>query len=251
MFKKALLQADLTPSQAEILEYLYQNRAAKASEIASQIKRSRAIVYKEAEALVEMGIIEKIERPGQVAIFKAGHPSLLQKLMDKKEKQLKKDKELLNSYLPDMVANYNLANNRPGISFHEGVEGLGKIYEEILREGQYLYLIRARREPVYKEKFAAMVEQFVERRVKKGIKVMGIFASDVDNPEQDAALLLEKFNVGKDMYTAPVEIYIFGNKVAILSFSEELIGMIIESKQVAQSLQQIFLLATFAAKVRK
>ena len=35
------------------------------------------------------------------------------------------------------------------------------------------------------------------------------------------------------MYTAPVEIDIFGDKVAILSFGKELVGMIAESKQIA------------------
>ena len=49
MFKKALLQTDLTPTQAEILDFLYQNKEAKASVIAKKIQRSRAIVYKELE----------------------------------------------------------------------------------------------------------------------------------------------------------------------------------------------------------
>ena len=96
MFKKVLLQADLTSSQAEILDYLYQNKEAKASKIAKKIKRSRAIVYKEGEELANLGIIEIIDKPNQVSIYQAKHPSELRKLLDLRENKLKKDKELLN-----------------------------------------------------------------------------------------------------------------------------------------------------------
>jgi predicted transcriptional regulator len=248
MFKKALMQADMTPSQAEILEYLYQNKKAKASEIATKIKRSRAIVYKEAEELIGLGIVQKIEKPGQVVLFKAGHPSLLQKLMDKRESQLKKDKELLNSYLPDMISNYNLANNRPGVRFFEGVDGLEKIYEEILDEGKDFLLVRPRHEAVYNEKIAPIVDKFIENRIKKNIRVTSISASDIYDTERDAKILLTKFNIDKKAYTVPVEIDIFGNKIAILSFGEELIGMIVDSTQIAQSMRELFMLATFASK---
>ena len=45
-----------------------------------------------------------------------------------------------------------------------------------------------------------------------------------------------------------LEIDIYGNKVALLSFGKELIGTIIESKQIAEALKQIFDLAKLGAK---
>ena len=243
------LQIDLTPSQAEILEYLYQNREAKASEIARQIKRSRAIVYKEIEEMVKLGIAEKKQGPGSVSLFTAGHPSLLKKLLDNRESQLKKDRELLNNYLPDIISSYNLINNRPGIKMYEGVEGLKQIYDEIINEGKDFFLIRSAYEPVYKEKILPIVDEFIKKRVKKNIAVTAITPTDVlANPAQDASWLMKRFMVNKNMYDAPVEIDIFGSKVAILSFGDELIGTIIESKQIAQSLVQLFNLAALGAK---
>ena len=249
MIKDMFLQIDLTPSQAEILEYLYQNREAKASEIARQIKRSRAIVYKEIEEMVKLGIAEKKQGPGSVSLFTAGHPSLLKKLLDNRESQLKKDRELLNNYLPDIISSYNLINNRPGIKMYEGVEGLKQIYDEIINEGKDFFLIRSAYEPVYKEKILPIVDEFIKKRVKKNIAVTAITPTDVlANPAQDASCLMKRFMVNKNMYDAPVEIDIFGSKVAILSFGDELIGTIIESKQIAQSLVQLFNLAALGAK---
>lgn len=249
MFKKVLLQTDLTPSQAEILEYLYQNKEEKASIIAKNIKRSRAIVYKELEGLANIGIVAKIEKPGKVTVFSAGHPSLLEKLLENREKQLKKDRELLSNYLPDMVSAFNLINNKPGIKIYEGIEGLEKIYEEILREGKDIFLVRSAYEPTYKEKIIPIVNDFIKNRVKKNIKVTAITPSDeLSDPSKDATWLMTRFATNKESYDAPVEIDIFGNKIAILSFGDELIGMIIESKQIAQSLTQIFQLASLGCK---
>lgn len=251
MFKKVLLQADLTPSQSEILDYLYQNKEGKASEIAKTIKRSRAIVYKELEEMAKTGIIIKKERPNQVTVFMAGHPSLLKKLLDNREAQLKKDRELLNNYLPDIVSSYNLIHNRPGIKMYEGVEGLEKIYEEILNEGKDIFLIRSAYEPVYKEKILPIVNEFIKNRIKKNISVTAITPTDdLADPTKDATWLMKRFMVSKEMYDAPVEIDIFGNKIAILSFGDELIGMIIESKQIAQSLTQLFMLASLGTEAQ-
>ncbi len=253
MFKKVLLQADLTPSQAEILEYLYQNKEAKASEIAKKIKRSRAIVYKEVEELANIGVIERIDGPNQVSIFRANHPSQLKKLLDLRENKLKKDRELLNNYLPDMISGYNLMHNKPGIRFFEGIEGLKKIYNEILKEEKDFYLIRSAYEPVYKKEIVPIIEQFIKKRVAKNIKVKAITPTDIkeSSSENDAKWLMERFWVDKDMYNAPVEIDIFGDKTAILSFGEELVGMVIESRQISQSLKQLFLLAVLGTKIKK
>lgn len=251
LFKEALSRAGLTTTQGEILGYLYQNKEAKASEVAQKIKRSRTIVYQEMEKMEEMGIVLKEEKPNQVAIFAAAHPSVLKKLLESKEAQLRKDRQLLESYLPEVISSYNLNHNRPGIKFYEGAKGLEKIYEEILKEGKDFHLFRTAYESVYNDKIAPIVENFIKRRVKKGIKVTAIVPSDVKDPGKDAGWLMKRFNVDQRMYTAPVEIDIFGSKVAVLSFGEELIGMIFDSKQIAESLRQIFILATFASKKAK
>ena len=157
---------------------------------------------------------------------------------------------MLNNYLPDILSSFNLINNRPGIKFFEGVNGMEEIYNEILKEGKDFHLIRTAYEPTYNNKIAPIVEEFIKRRTEKNIKVIAIIPSDVNDPKKDARWLMQRFNVDKRKYTAPVEIDIFGDKVAILSFGEELVGIIIESKQIAQCLKQVFDLATFASKIK-
>lgn len=58
--------------------------------------------------------------------------------------------------------------------------------------------------------------------------------------ESDKKMLLERTWYKPEDYTAPVEWSVFGNKVALISFGKEAMGMIIESKQIAESLRQMF-----------
>ena len=250
MFKKVFLKAGLTPTQADILDYLYKNKEEKASIIAKKIKKSRAIVYKDLDELVNLNIVEMTNKPDAISYFRIGHPSTMEKFFDKKESEVKKDRQLFNNYMPDMISDYNLIHSKPGIRYYEGIEGLERIYNKIIEEGRDFYLIRSAYEPVYKKQIIPIVEKFIKKRIAKNIKVKAITPTDIErsNSDNDTKWLMERFWVDKSMYNSPVEIDIFGNKVAILSFGDELIGMIIESKQIATSLKQLFILSTLGAK---
>jgi predicted transcriptional regulator len=182
-FKKVLLQTNLTPSQAEILEFLYQNKEAKAGEIAKKINRSRAIVYKEIEELANISLIERKDKPGQASVFMAGHPSLLQKLIEKSELELKKDRELLNNYLPDMISSYNLMQNKPGVRYYEGKEGMIDALDYISKDFQdgdeiisFVKVLPVEYEKDINEAFA----DFIKKRIKKNVKTRVV---SLDTPE--------------------------------------------------------------------
>jgi hypothetical protein len=54
--------------------------------------------------------------------------------------------------------------------------------------------------------------------------------------------------VPEQAYSAPVEISVYNSRVAIISFGEEAVAMLIESPQVADALRQIFAMAKVGAK---
>jgi len=134
MYKNVFLRAGLSPTQAEILDFLYEKKEAKASEIAIKIKKSRAIVYKDLDELASLKVIERIDGPSMISIFRIEHPSNMEKFFEIRENKLKKDKDLFNNYLPDLVSSYNLMSNKPGVRFYEGVEGVKKIFDDLLNK---------------------------------------------------------------------------------------------------------------------
>jgi HTH-type transcriptional regulator, sugar sensing transcriptional regulator len=241
MYKKLLLQSDLTPSQAEILNYLYQNKEAKASLIANKIKRSRAIVYKETEELAEIGMIEKIDKPNQVSIFRAAHPFALKKIFEKKEKELKKDKELLESYLPDMISSYNLMSNKPGVRYYEGEEGIWKILNDTLKSKTEILTI-ADVEAV--DKYLKEInKKYVEKRNKKKIKkrLLALDSEYARDHFADKGELTDLKLIDLEISPFSTSLQIYDKKIAYITMTKEsLTGTLIEDENIYSMHKALF-----------
>lgn len=246
MYKKILLQADLTPSQAEILDYLYQNKEAKASEIAKKIKRSRAIVYKEGDELANIGVIERVDNPNQISIYRAKHPSELKKLLDLRENKLKKDRELLNSYLPDMVSGFNLMHNKPGMKIFEGIEGIKKVLDDTLygnKNKQLLTFSDVAGYSIYLKDWNT--NHYAPKRAKLGIYEKVIIPDDkkaLDYMKNyQANDITDIIFIDSSNFPFKTEVNIYDDKVSFVTFSERgHIGVIIDNPEIAKTLTSIF-----------
>jgi DNA-binding MarR family transcriptional regulator len=139
MYKKIFLKAGLSPTQAEILDYLHEKKNDKASNIAKSIKKSRAIIYKDLEEMIKLNLIEKIEKPNKITTFQIQHPANIEKFFDKKENEVKKDRALFQNYLPDMISNYNLMSNKPGIRYYEGKDAIDIVAKDSLTAQTEIY----------------------------------------------------------------------------------------------------------------
>lgn len=163
-----LAKAGLTGTQAEVFVYLLENGEEKASVIAKNTKRPRGVAYKALEELVELEIVEKIEKSGKIATFRSKHPSALEKMFENKEKQAKKDKEQFFASLGDFVSLYNLSTQKPGVSYFEGNDGMEKILQDALTSNTDIYMY-CDIETMIKSA-TEINEKYGEKRKRLGIK---------------------------------------------------------------------------------
>lgn len=138
--KSILSKAGLTGTQTETFAFLLEHGEKKASAVAKGTKRPRGVAYKALEELLELGLVEKIEKGGKIATFRPVHPSVLEKFFENKEKQAKKDKEQFFASLPDLVSLYNLSTQRPGVTYFEGDEGVTKLLDDTLTSNTDVYM---------------------------------------------------------------------------------------------------------------
>ncbi len=240
MNKDLFLQLGLTSSQAEILDYLYQVKNSKASIIARKIKRSRAIVYKDLEELLKLDVVEKTEKPKEVATFKIKHPSYLKNLLEEKEALLNKNKDFLRCILPDLIGKYNLISDEPGIKTYEGIEGLKKIYEDILKEKDDLCIFASTFDRVVPELNELIDNQIIKQK-KIGIKTRAL----VDSKDP----ILNANNSGKnenielktlENFSLRTQIILYKNKTAITGLKTDLITVLIENDDISQTFRLLF-----------
>ena len=242
MFKKIFLKAGLSPTQAEILEYLYGKKEDKASEIAKNIKKSRAIVYKDLDELAMLNIIEKIDKPSGIAYFRIGHPTHMEKFFDKKESEIKKDRQLFNNYLPDMVSNYNLVHSKPGVKFYEGFEGIKRVLWDTLTAKE---TIMSYSDVEAIDKFMPELnKEYVARRNRLKIKKRAII---LDTPfarkflENYFTDITENRFIASALFPFNTIMQIYDSKVSYITLSQDSnIGVIIEDKNIYQMHRSVF-----------
>lgn len=244
MYEEVLKQIGLTENEAHLYEALLEIGSSSVNQLLKKVPLKRGTIYNVLYSLIDRGLVAQ-EKKKKKTLFETLPPNKLEDFITRKQEGLVQARKNLANILSRLKSQYILTTEKPVVRFFEGEVGLEKIYDDILNVGKDFLLVRASFEPVYeKEIIPKIIDKFIKKRVKKGIKVQAITTRHPRaRPELDKTRLFTRQWVKEKFYNAPVEINIYGDKVALLSFGKELIGTIIESKQITKSFRQIFHLA--------
>lgn len=242
---KTLTEIGLTGSQAKAYIFLVQHGSATPPDLATHTDETRSNAYKLLERLEELGLARKDEH-AKKALYRIGHPSALEELAKKARETATQQEQRVKDAMPALLNFFYTYSDQPGIRFFQGKNGIRHIFEDMLRTRRTIYLLRSPADVrFYDEEFFA---KFRKQRARLGIQTRALtpdIASAVHNDEADKQNNFIRTWLPADAYDANVEWDIYGDKVALISYGEEAIGMIIESPQIAASFRQIFeLLAT-------
>ena len=202
-----------------------QNIAKKA-----QIKRST--VYELLESLIKQNLITVIPK-GKKRYFLAAEPAHLAQVIAQKQKTL-------NQILPELEALSKVSPIKPKIRFYEGEEGIKNVYADTIKEGKdilaFVSVATAFKSPLNDY----LNQQYVQQRAEKKIMAK-VIAPDAplakEYKNRDAKEYRETKLIPEKDYPFSIEINIYGNKVAFMSFkANELMGVIIESKEIAKTM---------------
>lgn len=246
MYEQSLQQAGLTPDQALIYEVLLKNGPLKASKVHQKTPLKRGWVYKILEDLAKMGLVEKKEEPGKVAIFSPAHPLKLRDLAETKERQAKDAQVALAGILPDITSVYNLIIGKPGVRFFEGLEGVKKVLDDALinnTQKSILSLSDAAGYATYLKDWNT--EYFAPKRKKLGIFEKVIIPNHPKAIEwlsgYQSKEVTEFLFIDHNLYPFKTEVSIYEKKVSFVTFSERAhIGVIIENGEIHETMKTFF-----------
>lgn len=236
-------QMGLTNDQAKTYGHLLESGSLNAAELMKLSGETRTNAYMSLAKLEELGLAKRDEKSKKLTYIPVS-PAKLEQILENKEEQIARQKQILNEHLPDLLSTYYENIARPGIRFYEGPDSLQKVYQDHLREAKDVYFMRT---PADEKFFGKELYEYMENRAKKGIHAYGIGPGTKGRLEyskkNDQRLNRSMSYCRPDQYTAPVEISIYGNKTAFISFGEEAIVSIIDSPQIAQAMKQLFAMA--------
>lgn len=213
-----------------------------ASEIGKKAGVERTYTYHLLEQLIREGMIYRSEK-GNKLIFVAQSPKKIEKMIELRLEQAK-------SLIPELLMLEGSNITKPAFKLYEGVEGIKQLFEETLelpRDSETLAYSSAESIHEYLQDY---VPQYLKRRARKGIRQRAI-AEDSEEAREHQKMDREERRqtrlVDKERFPFKNEINIFGNKIMIASY-RDLMGVIIESKEIADTQRAIFELAWLGAE---
>lgn len=225
-------QIGLTEKEAKVYLACIEKGNSPVSHIAEAAGINRVTTYSILEKLVQKGLVSFFTKK-KIKYFSAADPEIVVEEYEKRAKELK-------SALPDLKR-LTGQTSHPQIRFFEGLDGIKTIYADTL--SSKTDILNYSNSDEIRKHWPNYDTEYVKKRAKKEIFLKGLAPKDQAGEKvhkEDKKYHREMRLLPENQFDFTNEINIYDNKVAIISFNNELIGMIIESPAIAKSQRAIF-----------
>lgn len=236
----------LTPTEVTLYELLVKIGQVPISTLITETKIKKPTVYKALSSLQKKGLVtlsdvKKIQHASPVS------PTKLLELAEKQYESMDRTREYVQSIIPALSSQYVQSVEQPIVTTYEGLEGLKRMYKDILETGAEGFSI-LQTEDMEKDLEDWLITYFSKQRAKKKMRLKVIVASgkaakeftrrDVPEYRYSAVVPFERFPIAH-------EVTIYGDKVAFLHYKkgERLVGSITKHPGFAQTMKVLFDLA--------
>ena len=219
----------------------YQVGKSSIGKIATAAKLDRSSAYLAYNQLTHLGLLEDNLSTTQKLVWAKSPETIIAKLRARIRK-MKKQVENIETDLPELLASYNKQSIKPVLQFFSGKQGLQKISYDVLKNaGQEILLFsnQAKEKNVFSAKAR---KEFINTRLQKKIKIR-VIATDTQEAhdiQKNQSKFLREVVITKNQIPFNNEIYIYGDKVAMLNFDKEILGFIVQSSEFAKTHRWMF-----------
>lgn len=239
--EEVLIDIGLKKKEAKIYLATLELGDSPVSDIAIRSKINRVSCYDILEKLLKRGFVSAYTK-NKVKFFSATDPDIIR--LDARKRYMD-----FKAALPTLRRLHGKTSH-PRIRYYEGIEGIKKIYADTLTATTQL--LNYADSKSIRQFWPNYDEEYVNERVKRQIYLRGISPLD----EYGKAVIAKNSDTFREIRLVPPgefsfanEINIYDDKVAIISFGkDELLGMIIESREIADTQRAIFTMAWEFAK---
>ncbi len=211
--------------------------------IARKAEVNRATTYVMIELLTLKGLMSSFDK-GKKTMYTAEKPERLHRIVHHERAAVDEKETTIKKILPDLEAVLAASGERPKVSFYEGEDGLEAMretmFESRLEGVEDFVSYDDLRQHLTDESWA----KHGERLAKKKIQGRTIYTAEKVATISELTQAHWKFRrIPKEKFPMHGELTVYGNKIAMVALKGKLIGVIIESKEMALMLRSMFDLA--------
>ncbi len=242
MIEETLIALGLSKEETEIYLALLSKGALSVSEIAKGTKVKRTYVYKICEDLLAKGLIS-ISNKNKGVTYAPLSPDYLLSIAQKKKQEADVTQQKIESLLNSLKEKYKAVEEKPIVQVFESIEGLKKIYKDILEEKSDILLLRSYYDDKRPDLDSVVMKQ-VGRQVSAGIHVRTITPLEKTTKSMyknfDKKNLVDRHIINSTKFELASQILIYNEKVAIISLKKNIISTLIDNKDISDTFKTLF-----------
>lgn len=236
-----LSAAGLSQIETKCYSALLMKKEWKPAELATYVQETRTNCYKILDKLVLVGLAKRFDKNKKLH-YSAANPTVLLQLSSSIRQQHQKAEKELAADTDALLATYLRTQEQPGVRYLQGPDEIGTIYQEIANATTKVSFVHT---PAGVEFYGfKQLHNYRMLAVNNGVERISltpdVTSATVDYRASDPLVSLERTWLKKDDYTSPVEWGTYDDKLYIISYGKEAMGMIIQSEQIAESFGQLF-----------
>lgn len=205
------------------------------SELVRKSRLKRSTLYFITDTLKAKGLISTAKR-GKKTLYIAENPKKLLEQADDNRRNLE-------NVLPELLSLANNIVKKPKVRYFEGVEGIKEVYRDTLQfpDQKICAWVSDSMITGFDEKF--ITEYYIPKRLEKKIWAE-VIASNTDAGQRfkanDVPSLRTTRLLDSEKFPLSIEVSLYGpDRIGFMSIEDEL-GLIVESKPIADTLKSIF-----------
>lgn len=240
-FAETLKKAGLSEKEIKVFSVLLETGEQKIAGFLKSTDLKRGDLYYALESLVQKNLVLKEDKKKKLH-FKLNHPQEIEKLLEKKQKEIRLAESELSAVLPEMVTTFNLTYNQPGVKVFEGKEGIERvIFDSLTSKTEILSYIDI--ETVEKLISSSSKKYYRKRKqlnlLKKNLIIDSSFSTEFAKNSQDE--FTETRIIGGVTTPFKTTMTIYDNKISYITLKEgAMIGVIVEDKFIANMHKVLF-----------
>lgn len=225
--EKALKKIGLSPNEIKVYLTLNDHGSTKAGKVAKLAKIDRSSAYNALKLLQERGFVSYV-LIGKVKWFQATGPK---RILD----YLKEQEEDINSILPMLHERHKRVKVEGQVRMFKGIKGVKTVFLDIIRTGKDNYVFGS--EGQFSTRMPDFAYQFERMKKEKGFKTKLLTRKGRDR------IGVKRYSEHRYLpniaeSTAVTNIY--GDKIAIVIWTDEPEGIIIENPAAARAYKSYF-----------
>ncbi len=224
--EKILQKIGLSQNEARVYLTLLKIGSSKAGRISKECALNRTSTYNSLRSLIDKGLVSYVII-GKVKWFQASPPSNL-------EVYLKNKMEVLHEGLPELQRIYQSNTMESSVRLFKGNKGVRTVLEDIISTGETNLILGS--EGQLEERMPHYASRFTRQLSGKGIKVRSLVRSGRKGEVSDRA---EVRFVPEDV-ESPMVSNIYGNKIALIIWSDPPEAILIENEMAARAYRSYF-----------